>query len=395
MTETFAPQTSDEVVDIIRAAAATNTKLRLAGGDTRRCPSLGRDVTVLSACGLSGIVAYDPAEMVMTTQAGTPLVEIIEALEANGQMLPFEPFDHRPVLGTGGEPTIGGAFAANISGPRRFVAGAARDSLLGVTFVNGKAEVVNAGGRVVKNVTGLDLVKLMAGSRGALGLLTEVTFRVLPAPRAVETVVVSGLDDAHAAAAMATAMSLPVEVSGAAHLPFIVSARFPLGALPEGAATVLRIEGLPHSVPARAEKLAAALASFGPVARLGMNESAALWREIRDALPYSSARLKPLWRISVAPVAGHQLMSAMRLQAGADAFYDWQGGLIWLQMEAAPESDFLRRAIGHLGGGHATLVRASAEARQGVPMFEPQPPALAALSERIRKTFDPLGLFVT
>lgn len=394
MTVLLAPETTADAATIIRDAASAGTKLRLAGGATRLCPGADDEMPVLSARGLTGIVAYNPAEMVMTAKAGTPLAEVEAALEANGQMLPFEPMDHRPLLGTVGEPTIGGVFAANVSGPRRLVAGAARDSLLGVTFLNGMAQEVKAGGRVMKNVTGLDLVKLMAGSRGKLGLLTEVTFRVLPVPRAVETVVIAGLDDAHAAAAMATAMSLPVEVSGAAHLPFIVAGRFSLGARHEGSATVLRIEGLPHSVPARAEKLVEALKSFGPISRLGAAESKVLWREIRDALPYAANRDKALWRISVAPTAGHQLMGAMRLQAAADSFFDWQGGLIWLQMEASVEADFLRRAIGHLGGGHATLVRASSAQRYGVPAFEPEAPGVAALNARIVAKFDPSGVFV-
>lgn len=391
MTDPRIPATAGEAAEIVRASVEAGVPLAPQGGGTRSQRAVAE--TVLSSTGLSGIVAYNPAEMVMTALAGTPLATVEAALAENGQMLAFEPMDHRPVLGTTGEPTVGGVFAANVSGPRRLVAGAARDSLLGLALVNGLGEVVRAGGRVMKNVTGLDLVKLVAGSRGTLGFVTEVTFRVLPAPRATETVVVTGLDDAHAAAAMATAMSLPVEVSGAAHLPFTVAGRFLSGALPEGSATAFRIEGLPHSVTARTEKLTVALSSFGPITWLDEVQSHGLWREIRDAAPYARARAKPLWRVSVAPTAGHQLMSALRLHAGVDCFYDWQGGLIWLQMEADPEADFLRRAIRHLGGGHATLVRAPERLCEGVPAFEPEAPAVAALSARIRRKFDPRGIF--
>lgn len=391
MTTLRYPANIKEVIALIRASGEAGMSVAPWGGGTRSDFSLAE--TAISTSALSGIVSYNPAEMVMTAQAGTPLSQVEAALAANGQMLAFEPMDHRPILGTAGEPTIGGVFAANVSGPRRLTAGAARDSLLGVTFINGLGEVVKAGGKVMKNVTGLDLVKLIAGSRGTLGFITEVTFRVLPVPRATETVVISGLDDTHAAAAMATAMGLPVEVSGAAHLPFIVAGRFLSGALPEGAATVFRLEGLPHSVSARTEKLTAALSSFGPVSWLAEPESQALWREIRDVEPYAAARTKPLWRVSIAPTAGHQLMNALRLHTGVDAFYDWQGGLIWVQMEAEPEADFLRAAVRQLGGGHATLVRTPKALRKTIPAFEREAPAIAALTARIRQKFDPHGIF--
>ncbi len=388
------PTSETDAAYIIRNAAGQGKRLAICGGNTRS--GLGQVVEaaeVFSARGLSGIVDYDPAEMVMTAKAGTPVAEIEAALARNRQMLAFEPMDHRGIMGTSGEPTIGGAFAANVSGPRRFVAGAARDSLLGIRFVNGRGEAVKAGGRVMKNVTGLDLVKLLAGSFGTLGFLTEVTFRVLPVPPAADTLVVSGLDDETAAKAMATAMSLPVEVSGAAHLPFTVRHRFIGGRLPEGEATVLRIEGLAASVEARAQKLAAVMEAFGPVTRLGAADSATLWRDIRDVAPYADGTSRPLWRVSVAPSAGHQLVAALRLEAGIDAFYDWQGGLVWMRMEADAEAELVRRYIRALGGGHATLVRAPDRIRAATSAFEPQPDAVAALSARIRKTFDPAGIF--
>ncbi|WP_037431754.1 FAD-binding protein, partial [Sinorhizobium fredii] len=288
---------------------------------------------------------------------------------------------------------IGGVFAANVSGPRRTIAGAARDNLLGVRFVNGRGELIKAGGRVMKNVTGLDLVKLMAGSYGTLGILTEVTFKVLPVPPAAATVVVSGLNDAEAAAVMAEAMAQPVEVSGAAHLPESVRGRFLDGALPEGAATVLRLEGMAASVEMRVEKLVAALSRFGPRSQLDAGQTKTLWAEIRNVKPYADGTARPLWRVSVAPSAGHQIVAALRLQTGVDAFYDWQGGLVWLRMEAESEAELVRRYVRALGGGHATLVRADGEARAGTPAFEPQPPAVAQLSERVRASFDPARIF--
>ncbi|MGG7582108.1 FAD-binding protein [Rhizobium sp. Nf11,1] len=388
------PENEAQAKSAIQQAQADRKTLDLCGGGTRSgIRTCGTDSPVLSSRNISGIIEYEPAEMVMTVKAGTPITEVEEALAANRQTMAFEPMDHRGLMGTSGIPTIGGVFAANVSGPRRFVAGAARDSLLGIRFINGKGEAIRAGGRVMKNVTGLDLVKLLAGSQGTLGFLTEVTFRVLPVPQTVETIVISGLDDAAATKAMAAAMALSVEVSGAAHLPQTVRSRFLGGALPEGEATVLRLEGLSPSVSVRAEKLSAVMEAFGPVARLDREESLNLWREIRDVHPYADGTRKPLWRVSVAPSAGHQLVAALRLEAGIDAFYDWQGGLVWMRMEADPEAELLRGYIRALGGGHATLVRASDAVRAGTPAFDPLPDAVAALSARVKAKLDPAGIF--
>jgi glycolate oxidase FAD binding subunit len=394
MSAILVPVCEEEAAGMIRAAAAAGRRLMISGGNTRS--GFGNRVeadAVLRSAAISGIVAYDPSEMVMTARAGTPVAEIEEILLENNQMLAFEPIDHRTVMGTEGEPTIGGVFATNASGPRRLLSGAARDSLLGIRFVNGQGEVIRAGGRVMKNVTGLDLVKLLAGSFGTLGFLTEVTFRVAPRPQTEQTLIVSGLLDEDAARAMAIAMGLSVEVSGAAHLPDSVKGRFLNGRLPDGAATVLRLEGLSASVPVRAEKLAAALGRFGPISRIEADASAHLWHQIRDVLPYAGDSQKPLWRVSVAPGAGAALVLALRQHAGVDAFYDWQGGLVWMRMEAEPEADLLRALIPRFGGGHATLMRASDALRASTPAFEPQPAPLAALSERIRQTLDPAGIF--
>lgn len=382
----------ENAADIIRDHAQARRALEIIGGNTRS--GFGNRVeadSTLSSRGISGIVAYNPAEMVMTVKAGTPVAQVEAALSAANQMLAFEPMDHRALMGTAGEPTIGGVFAANVSGPRRYVAGAARDSLLGIRFINGKGEAIKAGGRVMKNVTGLDLVKLLAGSYGTLGLLTEVTFRVLPIPPQVTTLVISGLEDEAATNVMAAAMATSAEVSGAAHLPESVRSRFLGGALPEGAATVLRLEGLAASVEARSQKLSTILSAIGPSCLLGAQDSKALWREIRDVAPYAGNPAKPLWRASVAPSKGHMLVAALRLEAGIDAFYDWQGGLVWMQMEAHAEADLLRHYVKALGGGHATLVRAPT--REGVVAFEPLSPAEQALSLRIKTSLDPAGIF--
>ncbi|KQZ97594.1 2-hydroxy-acid oxidase [Rhizobium sp. Root564] len=388
------PQSETEAADLIRDRAEAGRPLAIIGSNTRS--GFGNAVeadATLSSRGLSGIVSYNPAEMVMTVQAGTPVDEVKAALSDARQMMAFEPMDHRAIMGTVGEPTIGGVFAANVSGPRRFVAGAARDSLLGIRFINGRGEAIKAGGRVMKNVTGLDLVKLLAGSYGTLGFLTEVTFRVLPVPPAEATMVISGLEDEAATNAMAAAMATSLEVSGAAHLPETVKSRFLNGSLPEGAATVLRLEGLAASVEARLHKLETLLAAFGRVVSLERDESRALWREIRNVAPYAGNPSKPLWRVSIAPSQGHKLVAALRLEAGIDAFYDWQGGLVWMQMEADPEAKLLRGYIRSLGGGHATLLRASDEVRRSIPAFEPLNAVEVALSSRIKQKLDPAGIF--
>lgn len=395
MTPIHEPLSEDAAARIVQVASLTGARLAIRGGGTRSLETAPEGADTLSARGLNGIVAYNPAEMTMTVRAGTPLETVEAALAEKRQMLAFEPHDLRGVLGSAGIPTIGGVFATNAAGPRRFVAGAARDSLLGVRFVNGRGEVVKVGGRVMKNVTGLDLVKLLAGSRGSLALLTEVTFRVLPVPETAVTIVLTGLDDAQATAAMATAMSMSVEVSGAAHLPESVSGRFVGGRLPEGAATVLRLEGLSASVAVRAEKLATAMAGFGFVSHLGEEATRKLWREIRDGTPYADGTPRPLWRVSVAPTAGHQLVAALRLEAGVDAFYDWQGGLVWLRMEADPEAALLRRYIKALGGGHATLLRARPDVLSATATYQPQAEAVAALSARVKTSFDPAGVFAS
>ncbi|WP_417426606.1 glycolate oxidase subunit GlcE [Hoeflea sp.] len=391
--DTHYPETEDEVARLVAAAFAAKNPLEIRGGGTKA--DLGgpsQSASAISMTKLTGITNYDPSELVMAARAGTPLAEIETALAANNQMLTFEPMDYRPLLGATGEPTIGGVFAGNISGPRRLSAGAARDNLLGVRFVNGSGEIVKSGGRVMKNVTGLDLVKLMAGSWGTLGVLCEVIFKVLPMPETSVTVVVSGLNDAEAAEAMAAALMMSVEVSGAAHLPESVVAKVAGGRLKGGPATVLRLEGLTASVKVRTERLAAEMGRRGEVTVLDAAQTHELWRDIRDVAPFADGASKPVWRVSVAPQAGHQLVAALRLKTGVDAFYDWQGGLVWLRMEADAEADLVRQYIKALGGDHATLVRADAATRSSVPVFEPQPKALEALSRRIKHQFDPQGV---
>jgi len=394
MTDTLKPRDAKEVEDAVRWALGNDKALELAGQGSKR--AIGRpsqtDLT-LDLSGLSGVTLYEPAELVLSAKAGTPLAEIETLLEQNNQEFAFEPMDYGPLLGgQAGQGTIGGAIAANLSGPRRIKAGAARDHFLGVTAVTGRAETIKSGGRVVKNVTGYDMCKLIAGSWGTLAAMTEVTLKVLPKAETEATVLVAGLDDARAAQAMATAMRSSCDVSGAAHLPDHVASYFDGLPKPE-AVTALRLEGFPPSVKHRMEALAALLKPFGPVALLDESDSRALWRSVRTVKPFAAeaARARPLWRISTSPAKGHEIAAA--ITPAAQMFYDWAGGLLWVAMPFADEPDAasIRGAVKSVGG-HATLVRAPAAVRASVEVFEPQEAGLAALSKRVKESFDPKGV---
>src|SRR5450755_2448921 len=297
MTDVVKPRDAKEVEDAVRWALGNDKALEVAGQGTKR--SLGRpsqtDLT-LDLSGLSGVTLYEPEELVLSAKAGTPLAEIEALLEKNNQQLAFEPMDYGPLLGgQAGQGTIGGAIAANLSGPRRIKAGAARDHFLGLTAVTGRAETIKSGGRVVKNVTGYDRCKVLAGSWGTLAAMTDVTIKVLPKAETEATVIVQGLDDARAAQAMSAAMGSVCDVSGAAHLPDHVASYF--DGLPKAqASTALRLEGVAPSVAHRTQALAALMKAFGPVALLDEKESRALWHSVRQVKPFAAraARDRPL-----------------------------------------------------------------------------------------------------
>ena len=394
MADVIKPHDAKEVEEAVRWALGDDKALEVAGSGSKRL--IGRpsqtDIT-LDLSGLSGVTLYEPEELVLSAKAGTPLLEIEALLEKNNQQLAFEPMDYGPLFGgKAGQGTLGGTIAANLSGPRRIKAGAARDHFLGFTAVTGRAETIKSGGRVVKNVTGYDLCKLMAGSWGTLAAMTDVTLKVLPKAENEASVVVQGLDDARACAAIAAAMGSSCDVSGAAHLPDHVVSYFDGLPGPE-AATVLRLEGFAPSVKHRKEALAALMKPLGPVALLDEAQSRALWQSVRQVKPFAAqaARARPLWRISTAPARGHEIAAA--ITPAAQMFYDWAGGLIWVAMPYADEPDAgsIRAAVKAVGG-HATLVRAPAAVRAAVDVFEPQQAALAALGKRVKESFDPKGV---
>jgi glycolate oxidase FAD binding subunit len=290
--------------------------------------------------------------------------------------------DHRPVMGTSGEPTIGGVFAANVSGPRRFVAGAARDSLLGVSFINGKGELIKAGGRVMKNVTGLDLVKLSCGAHGTLGVLTEVTFKVLPRAERTGTLAIAGLDDANGVAALNTALGSPYQILGAAHLPADLAGTEAL--------TLLRIEGPQAGIVYRLGALQTLLRPYGSAEILDEKRASDLWCDIRDAACLAEPRDAAMWRLSVAPTRGPAIVEAIGNTLEVRHFYDLGGGLIWLVTAPAGDAGAaaIRAALAGVGG-HATLIRASDSLRKEVPVFEPLSDPLMKITTGIKLSFDP------
>ena len=400
MTSTLKARDPKDVEEAVQWAQGERKALEILGHGSKRM--IGRPMRVdlsLDLSALTGVTLYEPEELVLSARAGTALSEIEALVAAKGQQLAFEPIDCAPLLGGSvGRGTIGGAVASNLSGPRRIKAGAARDHVLGVAAVSGRGETFKAGGRVVKNVTGYDFCKLMAGSWGTLAALTEVTVKTLPRPETEATVLLHGLDDVRAAQAMAAAMASSCEVSGAAHLPAATAARFPMGAAVANgrALTMLRLEGVAPSVVHRKAALLAVLAPFGEATAIDDIVSRRLWVAIRDVAAFAAARTgpeQPLWRISTAPARGHEIAAQVMSKVEAEVLYDWAGGLLWLAVPDAADAavTFVRTAVG-IVGGHATLVRGPASLRAAIDVFEPQPPGLAALTRRVKEGFDPKGV---
>ncbi len=379
---TITPRGAEEIRDAVRWALSNGEPLEVVGGGTKR--DVGEPRQTAYALDLSadaGILTYEPEELVLTVRPGTTMAELDEALGDAGQMLAFEPPRLGRLLGTGGEPTFGGTFGSNLAGPRRVSAGAVRDHMLGVTAVSGRGEIFKAGGKVVKNVTGYDLARALAGSWGTLAVAAELTVKTLPRPETELTLALRGLAPAAAVAAMARAMGSSADVSGAAHLPAGIAAGPHDGAEP---LTALRLEGFGPSVAARAEALERLL---GGAARIEVEASRRLWREIRDVEPFVGGD-GAVWRVSVAPTAGPSVAAAV--PAGSRVLFDWAGGLLWI--EAPPAGDAgaqaIRAAVDAVGG-HATLLRAPPAVRAVVPTFHPPPNGVAALGDRLRIGFDP------
>jgi glycolate oxidase FAD binding subunit len=384
----LAPRNADEVVDAVRWAMNAGEALEVFGSGTRR--GFGRPVDAphgLDVSALRGVLAYEPEELILTALPGTSLAEIESLLATRKQCLAFEP----PYLTGAG--TLGGAVSTGLSGPRRPKAGAVRDHLLGVTAVSGRGELFKAGGKVVKNVTGYDLPKLIAGSYGTLAVITELTIKVLPAQEDTRTLVLGDQTAADAVRTMTSVLQSTADVSAACYLPAGVSV--PDVVVAGGASiTAFRLEGVGPSVEFRLSRLRQQLESAGPIAILELGPSLSFWRGIRDVAPLAGDSAHGLWRISVPPSRGAEVLAKIQANVpGTRAFLDWGGGLVWLQSLAAADvagtvADKIRAVLAQ-SGGHATLIRASDEVRRSVNVFQPQATALAALSKRVKLQFDP------
>ena len=399
----FRPENIDQLRDAVAWAVSQAKPLEVLGGGSKR--ALGRPVQTEHAVelgGMSGISLYEPDELVMSAAAGTALAEIEATLAENRQQLEFEPPDYGPLLAapdsadSAGSGTIGGILAGNLAGPRRLKSGAARDHFLGFKGVSGRGEIFKSGGRVVKNVTGYDLGKLIAGSWGTLAALCEVTVKVLPASEKTRTVLVFGADAATGARALILAMQSPCEVSAAAWLPARIAGRGAVGHVSAAGAPVaaIRVEGPEPSVEYRCAALRAMLDGFGETEELHSVNSAAFWREVRDVAAFARpGDRRAVWKISTAPDAGAGLVERLAQGEDCEAFLDWGGGLVWLAVPVGDDAghEAVRAAVAE-AGGHATLIRAPAAVRAATPVFQPQPDGLAALCRRVKESFDPQGI---
>lgn len=396
MSEKLLPNDEQELVDMISDIKDAKKSIRIRGGGSRL--SLGQEINCdlnIALPQMSGIVDYDPGALSLVVQAGTKISEIEQKLDEAGQRLAFEPMDHRSLLGSENtEPTIGGVVACGISGPRRLQVGACRDFLLGVRFVNGKGELIKNGGQVMKNVTGYDLVKFLCGSHGTLGVLTELSFKTSPKPEVENTLVISGLTDEEAIEVMTKTLGQPLDISGAAHVPKAISS--------DEAHTYLRIEGLETVVARRMTILQNMLSTQFAITntqKLDTTESQKIWKGIRDVsslLQNSSIKdTEIVWKISIKPNCAARFMDKVKEKLQVqNYYYDWSGGCIWLLINegegqnANANAVQIRNTLSEFGG-HATLVKASAQIRKTVPVFQPEVPALTTLAEKVRLGFDP------
>jgi glycolate oxidase FAD binding subunit len=390
------PAADWELQFMVAGCAEKGLPIEVMGSGSKR--SVGRPIDsaiTVTTASLRGITLYEPSELVMSARAGTPVSHVEAELAAHGQMLAFEPIDVAPAVGgPQGTQTIGATFATNLSGARRIQAGAARDHLLGVKGVNGRAELFHAGGRVMKNVTGYDVARGLTGSWGTLAVLTEVTFKVVPWPETAVTIVYLGLPDNLAVELLCAAMAQPVEVSGAVHLQAAVAARLGHSGLKTlgKAVTALRIENFSAAVAGRKQRLKEALKVYGKALELDHRETLEFWGELRR-LSVMPNRHTLLWRISTKPTTAPKLVAAIKRYMPAEAFYDWAGGLIWLEVPATADAGTaeIRRASA-IHGGHATLIRAEPAVRASVEVFQPLSPPVERLTRDLKAAFDPAGI---
>jgi glycolate oxidase FAD binding subunit len=384
--------TEDEIVGAVAEAVRTREPLLIQGNGTKA--GMLRPVQAartLSAAGLSGINLYAPQELIISAWSGTPLPEIEATLTEAGQHLIAEPPDLSVLLGVNGKPqTLGGVVATNLSGPRRIAWGAMRDHVMGVRAVTGRAEVIRSGGRVLKNVTGLDLCKLLTGSHGTLGVITELTLKVLPAPEATGTLVLPDLDATAGVAILSAALGSPFGVSGATWLPADTVARVSGLEAVRGSATLIRIEDFSPSVTYRIGRLKDQFAVTGAMT-LDTAASRAAWKDVRDARPLIAGETDAVWRVSVRPSSGPSVLTALR-PAGVTGYLDWGGGLVWLAGPPDAATHAAVEAAANATGGNWTLLRAPDTLRGAVRVVPDEAAPLARITKQVKAAMDPAGI---
>ena len=387
MSALLAPADEAGVAAAVAAATAAREPLAIEGnGSKRRQLRPVQAARVLSTRNLTGITLYRPTELIISARAGTKLAEIEAVLAEGGQMIAPEPPSAGCLFGAGAQPTVGGVVATNLSGPRRITVGAIRDHVMGIRFVNGAGEVVRSGGRVLKNVTGLDLCKLLSGSHGTLGVITEVTMKVLPAPETSATLAIRVPDLAAGVRALSAGLGSPYGVTGAALLPDGLPAQGM-----QGPVAVLRLEDFASFVAYRVGRLRDELAPHGDATLIEDAASRAVWRGVRD-IELGAAAEDAIWRISVRPSAGPRVAAVLGAAFGARLLLDWGGGLVWA---AGPATEAAHRAVVQAATearGTFALVRAPDALRAAVAVLPDEQPALAAIGARVKAALDPAGV---
>jgi glycolate oxidase FAD binding subunit len=392
LSEPLAPTDEGAIAVVVAEAANARAPLAIIGNGTKT--AMLRPVQAarsLSIRNLSGITLYSPNELVISALAGTLLSEVEAVLAERGQHIIAEPPDLAAIYGSGGQQTLGGVIATNLSGPRRIAWGAMRDHVLGIRAVTGHGEAIHSGGRVLKNVTGLDLCKLLAGSHGTLGVITEVTLKVLPAPEAVGTVVLPCPDAAAGVTALSAALGSPYSVSAAAWLPVEAAARIPALAGFGRSVALARIEDFAASVTYRTARLRDDL-ERAPCEILDDRSSRSAWRAIGNLAPLVAEPADAIWRISVRPSAGPVVLRTLSDSVGAQGYLDWGGGLVWIAAPATADVHASVEAAVTAAGGIWQLMRATQSLRTAVDVIPPEPEPLARITRRVKLALDPHGV---